>query len=177
MKALVLGGTRSGKSAVAESWIKALADGRAVTYLATAVVHPTDSDHARRVAVHRQRRPVNWITIEPDGEDGSTLADALSAATGPVLLDSLGTWVASHHDGNEGFAFDTAPLLRALAARTDDTIVVSEEVGMSVHAPTVLGRRYTDVLGTLNQRVAALADRSVLVMAGQILPLSAQPPW
>ncbi len=177
MMVLVLGGTRSGKSAVAESWIEGLAKGQTVTYLATAFVQPTDTDHMARVARHQQRRPDHWVTVEPDDEGGDTLSHALQTVSGPVLLDSLGTWVARHHDGNEDFAIDIAPLLDALAGRTDHTVVVTEEVGMSVHAPSALGRRYTDVLGALNQRVAGIADRCALVVAGQVLPLSAPRPW
>ncbi|MGB5951601.1 MAG: bifunctional adenosylcobinamide kinase/adenosylcobinamide-phosphate guanylyltransferase [Ornithinimicrobium sp.] len=175
----MLGGTRSGKSVVAEEWIARRAHGLEVTYLATAVVHPSDTDHAARVHAHQQRRPQHWVTLEPSAEPdaGWDLAQMLSSVTGPVLLDSLGTWVAGHHDGADGFDIDTAGMLAALRDRTGDTVVVSEEVGMSVHAPTAAGRRYADVLGLLNQRVASLADQSVLVVAGRILPLVAEPPW
>lgn len=174
MIALVLGGTRSGKSAVAEAWIERLADGACVTYVATAIVDPFDNDHAARVAAHQLRRPAHWVTVDPHSD--RSLPQVLLEVDGAVLLDSLGTWVAAHHDGRDDFAVDEAPLLDALAARRGDTIIVSEEVGMSVHPPTVLGRRYADALGTLNHGVAAMADRVVLVVAGQVLPLSSEPP-
>ena len=165
MIVLVLGGTRSGKSGVAESIAESL--GSAVTYVATAAVNPDDADHAARVAAHQARRPAHWSTVEC--EDPEDLPRYLDEIDGVVLVDSLGTWVAHHSD----LAVEADGLLDALAQRADPTVIVSEEVGLSVHAPTELGRRFADVLGMLNQQVAAAADRVLLVMAGRILELPA----
>src|SRR3712207_9219476 len=62
-------------------------------------------------------------------------------------------------------------LCRALTDRGGDTVVVSEEVGLGVHPPTSAGRRFSDALGALNQSVAAVADRVLLVVAGRVLAL------
>ncbi len=161
---LVLGGARSGKSAVAERLAarRAGVDGP-VTYLATAVVDPGDADFGARVAAHRARRPEGWRSRDV----GADLVAALGSVEGVVLVDSLGTWVAAHPD----LAIDGAALTAALAARTAPTVVVSEEVGSGVHPETALGRRFRDVLGTLNQQVAAVADDVVLVVAGRSLVL------
>lgn len=156
---LVLGGTRSGKSQVAESL--AARSSTAVTYVATG--HPTDADMAERIAAHRMRRPATWTTVEA----GADLAGALAPLEGTVLVDALGTWVAATPD----LGADPAPLCAALQARRGDTIVVSEEVGLGVHASTDVGRRFADVLGTVNQAVAGVADSVLLVVAGRILPL------
>ena len=92
---------------------------------------------------------------------------------GVVLIDSLGTWVSSHPD----LTVDPTLLVEALEARSDPTVVVSEEVGLSVHPATEVGRRYVDILGELNQRVAAIADRVLLVIAGQQIVLrDTEPP-
>jgi adenosyl cobinamide kinase/adenosyl cobinamide phosphate guanylyltransferase len=160
---LVLGGTRSGKSEVAEAL--AAAAPPPVTYVATGVA--TDPDMAARIAVHRLRRPPAWATVEAD----ASLPAVLAGLDGTVLVDSLGTWVAGFAD----LVPDTAGLDRALRARRGDTIVVSEEVGLGVHAPTAPGRRFADSLGALNRAVADLADEVLLVVAGRILPL-ARPP-
>ena len=170
MITLVLGGTRSGKSAVAERL--AAAAPPPVTYVATARLDPGDTDHAARIAQHRERRPPGWQTVEcPDPEQ---LPDVLRRTTGTVLVDSLGTWVTGHPD------LDAEPgtLVDALRARTGTTIVVSEEVGLTPHAPTDLGRRFVDALGTVNQRVADAADRVLLVVAGRAieLPPAGEPP-
>lgn len=168
MIALVLGGTRSGKSAVAESMAARLAgiDG-AVTYVATAQLDPSDSDHAARIDAHRARRPAEWGTVEC--ADPSQLPDVLRSARGVVLLDSLGTWVTGHRDLDP----DVSPLIAALRDRTGTTVVVSEEVGLAPHAPTELGRRFADALGEANQAVSAVADHALLVVAGRALTLPA----
>jgi adenosyl cobinamide kinase/adenosyl cobinamide phosphate guanylyltransferase len=158
---LVLGGARSGKSAVAEKLATDLADREPVTVLATAVVG--DDDMAARVAVHRARRPEGWVTVET----GPDLVAALAASPGVTLVDALGTWVAAAPD----LSVDGAGLCTALARRDADTVVVSEEVGLGVHPATEAGRRFRDVLGLLNQAVAATADQVLLVVAGRTLAL------
>ena len=158
MIALVLGGARSGKSAVAETLAARAA--APVTYLATAVA--TDDDMAARIAAHRARRPPSWRTVE----EGVAVPAVLRDLTGTVVLDALGGWVAATIE-----AVDADGLCSALSARAGDTVVVSEEVGMGVHPSTEVGRRFRDALGELNQRVAVLADSVMLVVAGRVLPL------
>lgn len=155
MITLVLGGARSGKSAVAESLV-----GGDVTYVATGVA--TDDDMAARIEAHRARRPPTWTTVEA----GDDLPGVLRATTGTVLVDALGPWVAARleHPPVEG-------LCDALVERDGDTVVVSEEVGLGVHPSSEAGRRFRDGLGEVNQRVAAVADEVLLVVAGRVLPL------
>lgn len=155
--ALVLGGSRSGKSLCAEH----LAGDNAV-YVATAIVG-SDADLAARVARHVARRPAGWVTVETMDVPGALRAHA--SAT--VLVDSLGTWVAAAAD----FEADVDGLLAALADRTGDVVLVSDEVGMGVHPETEIGRRFRDALGTVNHRVADAADRVLLVVAGRTLEL------
>lgn len=156
---LVLGGARSGKSEVAERL--AARSGTAVTYLATGTA--TDADMAARIERHRARRPAEWPTLEV----GAGLAAALDRVTGPVLVDSLGTWVAAH----DGFAADTSALCAALGRRSAPTIVVSEEVGLGVHPSSEAGRLFRDALGAVNLAVAGVAESVLLVVAGRVLPL------
>lgn len=166
MIALVLGGARSGKSVVAERLVGSLST--SVTYLATAGFDTVDREFAARIEQHRQRRPATWSTVEA----GSDLANQLALTEGVVLVDSLGTWVAAHDD----FAVDVDALVDALARRQSDTVLVSEEVGLGVHPSTQLGGHFRDTLGLINQRMADIADRVVLVVAGRILPLE-RSPW
>jgi adenosyl cobinamide kinase/adenosyl cobinamide phosphate guanylyltransferase len=160
---LVLGGARSGKSALAERWAARLPE--PVNYVATTVAATVaaDPEMAARVATHQARRPAGWRTVEAGGQ----LCAALSALEGTVLIDALGAWVAAHRD----FDVDAAGLCRALTARGGDTVVVSEEVGLGVHPSSDAGRRFRDALGEVNQAVAAIADRVVLVVAGRVLRL------
>jgi adenosylcobinamide kinase/adenosylcobinamide-phosphate guanylyltransferase len=160
MIVLFLGGARSGKSQLAERRANSLT--APITYIATAALDG-DPDFAARVAVHRARRPASWATVEA----GADLSDVLPDIGGTVLIDSLGTWLAQHHD----FEVDAAALTNALQQRTGDAIVVSEEVGLGVHPSTELGRRFRDALGTLNQAVADVADEAFLVVAGRLLSL------
>lgn len=162
MITLVLGGVRSGKSELAER----LADEGTspVVYAATSAPDPS-MDH--RIQAHQQRRPAHWRTVEAQRQ---RLAELLADTGDPVLVDSLGAWLAGHHD----FEADIASLLAALHARTAPTVLVTDEVGLSVHPATELGRRFQDRLGELNRAVAAVADRSLLVVAGRVVPLGSR---
>lgn len=162
---LVLGGTRSGKSAVAERLAAELAsrENGTVTYLATASV--TDEDMARRVAAHQARRPTTWSTVEL--ASSAELPAVLAHLDGSVLVDSLGTWVASAPD----LEVDGQALVSALRVRSGSTVLVSEEVGSAVHPATAVGRAFVDAVGHLNQTVAAIAQRVLLVVAGRTLEL------
>ena len=159
MIVLVLGGTRSGKSEVAERLAADL--GEPVTFVATAA--PSDPEFAARIAEHRRRRPSNWATIEGDDD----LPRIVERVHGTLLVDSLGPWVARapemHVDGEA--------LVKGLNARSASTVVVSEEVGLSVHPTTDAGRRFADALGTLNTLVGQVADRALLVVAGRVVEL------
>jgi adenosylcobinamide kinase/adenosylcobinamide-phosphate guanylyltransferase len=158
---LVLGGTRSGKSEVAERL--AASAGDRVTFVATADPG-ADGSFAARVAAHRLRRPSGWVTVEAAGAD---LAALVASTPGTVLVDSLGTWLV----GASGFARDVDALCDALANRSDHAIVVSEEVGLGVHPPTAVGVAFADALGVCNRRVAQVAHRVLLVVAGRCLEL------
>jgi adenosylcobinamide kinase/adenosylcobinamide-phosphate guanylyltransferase len=169
---LVLGGTRSGKSEVAErrACDHAGADG-AVTYVATGAF-PTgagDPQWDARVQAHRSRRPDHWETMELG--PGQELGAATGSLMGTVLIDSLGAWVA----GMDGFRVDHQQLCTDLRGRVDaggdHTVVVSEEVGLGVHPPTSVGMAFADALGLVNQRVAAVSDEVLLVVAGRVLDL------
>ncbi len=160
MITLVLGGARSGKSTVAEGLASGLEP--PVTYVATLHIGD-DADLAPRVARHRARRPPDWRTVDA----GPELPDVLRAVAGTVLVDSLGPWVGA----SPGLEVQTESLCSALAERDGDTVVVSDEVGLSVHPSTEEGRLFRDALGALNQAVAARADDVILVVAGCTLRL------
>lgn len=165
MITLVLGGASSGKSLVAEEIAKS--HGESVTYVATAVASSGDADHAARIDAHRARRPAIWDTIECTS--ASDLALHLRQIRGVALVDSLGSWVALQPNFDIGD--ETGDLLAALAERDGPTVLVSEEVGLAVHPSTVAGRRFTEAMGALNQKVAAVADRALLVVAGRAVEL------
>ena len=178
MIVLVLGGARSGKSAVAERLVSAMV--APVTYVATMRVggvgdpdQVEDPDLLARVKAHRDRRPDDWRTIEVGGS--VDLADALLDCVGTVLLDSLGPWVAGSMLGagaDVGVRAESVRLCAALRERTGDTVVVSEEVGFGVHPSSEDGRLFRDRLGAVNQAVSAVADEAYLVVAGRFVRLT-----
>jgi adenosylcobinamide kinase / adenosylcobinamide-phosphate guanylyltransferase len=159
-RTLVLGGSRSGKSAFAESL---LADAPAVTYLATAAADPSDAEWAARIAAHQARRPPHWSTLE-----SIDVAAALQDAGDPVLVDSITLWVSAALDEPD-LDRRADDLVAAWTTTTRRVVAVSDEVGSSVVPASAAGRRFRDALGRLNQRLAAAADDVHLVVAG--LPL------
>jgi adenosyl cobinamide kinase/adenosyl cobinamide phosphate guanylyltransferase len=162
---LVLGGARSGKSAVAEQLADTLDP--PVTYVATAVIDPArpDADFSARIEAHRRRRPAAWRTIEA----GAGLVGALATVDGSALVDALGTWVAA----TPGFEVDIDGLCAVLRTRTRSapTVLVSDEVGLGVHPSTEAGGRFRDALGSVNRAVSDIADEVLLVVAGRVLRL------
>jgi histidinol-phosphate/aromatic aminotransferase/cobyric acid decarboxylase-like protein/adenosyl cobinamide kinase/adenosyl cobinamide phosphate guanylyltransferase len=172
---LVLGGTRSGKSAYAER--RATASGRPVRYVATA--DAADPGMAERIGAHVARRPGAWTTVEA----GDALAEAVTSAGACVLLDGLGTWIAGALHRAGGFedrvALDTAraeilaELDRAVAAlaAAPAAIVVAEQAGEGVLPPDAASRAWLDLLGAATQRIAALGGDVVLLVAGRPLVL------
>lgn len=174
MLTLVLGGTRSGKSEIAERL--AARSGRPVVYLATGQAR--DAEMVERIARHQARRDPSWRTVE----EPLDLAAAVRGYLYPgdcLLLDSLGTWASNLLLAEaEGMPEERAlmvidELLTVLAAGDYNAILVSDEVGLGVVPPTPLGRAFRDLLGQVNQRIATRADRALLVVAGLPVDLKA----
>ncbi|MGQ0677122.1 MAG: bifunctional adenosylcobinamide kinase/adenosylcobinamide-phosphate guanylyltransferase [Rhodospirillales bacterium] len=157
---LVLGGARSGKSRYAEQLVAAAA-GKPV-YIATA--EALDDEMRRRVAAHRARRGPQWTTVEAP----LALARALGALEpgGPALVDCLTLWLSNAMLAKRNLVLECDGLVAALRSCRAPVVAVSNEVGLGVVPETPLGREFRDAQGVLNQRVAAVADRVVLMAAG-----------
>jgi histidinol-phosphate/aromatic aminotransferase/cobyric acid decarboxylase-like protein/adenosyl cobinamide kinase/adenosyl cobinamide phosphate guanylyltransferase len=172
---LVTGGTRSGKSAVAERLVAQ--HGAYVMYVATGSA--SDPEMAARIEAHRARRPAGWLTVE--GEDPAAAVGA--AGDRPVLVDSVGSWLAARlHEagllGDDRLGPAPDALLagvRALAttasARAALTVVVTEEAGLGPIPVGAGTRRWLDLAGDAAQILAAAADRVLLVVAGRPIEL------
>ena len=129
---------------------------------------------AQRIAEHRNRRPAHWSTVETD-DIASQLRQSPDT---PTLVDDLGGWLTGTLDRHQAWDGGRSRLGRivddlvaAVAEFGSTLVLVSPEVGLTVVAATASGRRFADELGSLNQRLAALCDRVVLVVAGQPLPI------
>ncbi|PWB58537.1 MAG: bifunctional adenosylcobinamide kinase/adenosylcobinamide-phosphate guanylyltransferase [Nitrosomonadales bacterium] len=170
MRELILGGARSGKSALAEKI--ALESGLAVTYIATATAG--DEEMAGRIAHHRERRPGGWGLVEEPLRLAATLQGA--AAPGRCLLvDCLTLWLNNVIAGEALFQRERKALLEILPALPGRVILVSNEVGMGIIPLGELTRRYCDEAGRLHQELAQICDRVTLVAAGLPLVLKGKP--
>jgi adenosylcobinamide kinase/adenosylcobinamide-phosphate guanylyltransferase len=169
---LVTGGGRSGKSRYGLN--AALAYARRV-FVATAV--PCDPEMADRIARHRAERGDAFRTIEAQ----TRVADAIREH-GPtadvVLVDCITIWVNNllHERERGGVVPDTeiAAFLDTLRAPPCDLILVTNEVGMGIVPVGDLTREYRDLVGMVNQQVAALADRVVFTVCGLPIVLKGQ---
>jgi adenosylcobinamide kinase/adenosylcobinamide-phosphate guanylyltransferase len=124
-----------------------------------------------RIARHRAERPADWLTVE-EPLALAAACRALPATRELVVIDCLTVWVGNRilrADADDAIFADAEALAAQLAERDRSWVIVSNEVGEGVHPPTADGMRFRDVLGLVNQRIAAAADCVTLMVAG--LPL------
>jgi adenosylcobinamide kinase / adenosylcobinamide-phosphate guanylyltransferase len=178
MRELIIGGARSGKSALAQQ--RARQSGLSVVYLATA--RAEDPEMARRVAHHRQHRPAYWTNIEEPLRLASMLRRHAAEGT-CILVDCLTLWLsnlffagraAAQAEAAEPIdcpllAAETAALLECLPGLQGRLVLVSNEVGCGIVPINPVARAFADEQGRLNQKMAAACDRVTLTVAG--LPL------
>jgi adenosylcobinamide kinase / adenosylcobinamide-phosphate guanylyltransferase len=166
---LVLGGARSGKSRWAQ---QQAAQFSRVTYLATA--QGGDSEMRAKIARHRRERPSTWRTVETPRNLPETIR-AESKGADVLLIDCFTLYVANvmrtgkkSEDHNSGHIRE---LRDAIHSSGTSIIAVSNEVGNGIVPAFRSGRVYRDMLGRLNQEVAAIADNVILMVAGIPLPV------
>lgn len=160
---LVTGGARAGKSRFALAEAERVPG--PVDFLATAEAH--DDDMAARIANHRAERGPRYRTTEAPRE--LPLAIDNVGNGGAVVVDCLTMWIANlvlHPDEAARVGTRIDGLCAALARQPRPVLVVTNEVGMGIVPADPLSRRYRDELGRCNQRVAAIAERVSLLVAG-----------
>lgn len=167
MRTLILGGARSGKSALAERL--AHESKREVVYVATA--QAGDEEMTVRIAHHRARRPAAWLSVE----EPLRLADVLREHARQdrcVLVDCLTLWLSNvlGDVDTRRFERERSLLLDTLPTLPGDVLMVSNEVGLGVVPMGALTRRFVDDAGRLHQSIAAVSERVLFVAAG--LPLA-----
>ena len=164
--ALVTGGARSGKSALAERLAAKLAGGPGGARIYIATAQPLDGEMAARIALHRKRRQDGWRTIEePRDLTGALLG---SDGQGVRLVDCLTLWLANM-DGRA----DVAGLCDCLAAQRSPVVLVTNELGLGIVPADHETRRFRDAHGWMNQALAAVADEVWMSVSG--LPLRLKP--
>jgi len=170
LSTLVLGGARSGKSRFA---VGEILPGARVAFVATA--EPGDADMAARIARHRAERPRGWRTLE-EPVDLMPQLESLVGRVDAVIVDCLTLWVSNRllrGQGDDAILEAADAVAKLIGARPYALTIVSNEVGLGVHPETADGRRFRDLLGSVNQRVAAACDRVILMVAGQPLTVKA----
>lgn len=181
---LVLGGVRSGKSAFAESRVASLGqlNGGSILYVATGVA--VDDEMTERIQRHQKSRPSSWATLEEPIKLSERMIRLLGEEPSPgaVIIDSIDVWVANlllQHENEPKQALEeivtaeTDKLLVLTAMSDQAFVMVSSEVGLSLVPAEPLGRRFQDLLGIANQRIAATATEAHLVVAG--IPMQIKP--
>jgi adenosylcobinamide kinase/adenosylcobinamide-phosphate guanylyltransferase len=168
---LVTGGARSGKSRYAISRALALPPPR--VFVATAEAR--DADMAARITAHRAARGAAFITVEEPREVAAALT-RVPPASGVVVLDCVTLWIANllavdPPDGEVERTIDT--VAACVAARALPVVIVTNEVGSGIIPFEPTTRRFRDLLGLANQRLAAAVESVVLMVAG--LPLTVKP--
>jgi adenosyl cobinamide kinase/adenosyl cobinamide phosphate guanylyltransferase len=164
---LLLGGAASGKSRAAAAL--AAKTGLGVTVIATA--EALDEEMTARIQRHRRERPETWTVLE----EPLDLLGAVERAEGATIVDCLTLWVSNllgaDVPDDEIFARAEAAA-KGCVARSEPTIVVSNEVGSGIVPMHPVSRRYRDVLGRVNAIFADEAATVALMVAGRAMRLS-----
>ena len=170
MKQLILGGARSGKSALAERL--ASATNLEVIYIATATA--SDKEMQQRIDDHQQQRPAHWTTIESPYELVETLQQQATSHR-CLLVDCLTLWLSNLLCDARDTESAREALLKAVAELPGEIIFVSNEVGLGVIPMGSLSRQFVDESGRLHQSLAQQCDRVVFIAAGLPLIMKGDP--
>jgi len=161
---LVLGGAQSGKSYHAQQLASAF---ERVTFIATA--RRTDREMRRKIARHRRARPASWKTVEAPVDLDKAIGSQSQKAD-VLLIDCLTIYadnIAGTKKKRKSHANDCIEeICEAIRASEASVIVVSNEVGSGIVPEYPSGRLYRDFLGQMNQKIAQIADRVILMVAG-----------
>lgn len=162
----ITGGARSGKSRYAQE--QALQLSQNPIYLATAKQPKNDAEFSERIHRHQSDRDDRWTTIEEP-----LYPSQMQLKGNVVVIDCVTLWLT-----NIGglYRYDTEQSLTALQTEIDTLaameghfFIISNELGMGLHADTEIGRRFTDLQGWANQYIAAKAGKATFMVSG--LPL------
>jgi adenosylcobinamide kinase/adenosylcobinamide-phosphate guanylyltransferase len=166
---LVLGGARSGKSRYAE----AVTMTSAAPWIYIATAEPFDDEMRARTGEHKSRRGNDWQTVDAPTDLAGAIEDVPVDRT--VLVDCLTLWLNNLMFRKINIETAIENLEAALAERQTATVLVSNEVGFGIVPDNAEARRFRDLQGRLNQRIAAMAGRVVLMVAGIPMLVKGEP--
>ncbi|MGH2667017.1 bifunctional adenosylcobinamide kinase/adenosylcobinamide-phosphate guanylyltransferase [Flavobacterium sp.] len=159
---LITGGERSGKSSYAQDLAMELSENP--MYVATA--RKWDGDFQKRIDRHQKERDARWINIEKEKQ-----VSEINFSGKVAIIDCVTLWLTNFFVDTE---YDVALCLEqaktefeAVASQDDATIIIiTNEIGMGVHAETHMGRKFTELQGWMNQYLAKKANKVVLMVSG-----------
>jgi adenosylcobinamide kinase / adenosylcobinamide-phosphate guanylyltransferase len=167
---MITGGARSGKSSRALELAGMAGAGRRF-FIATG--EASDAEMAERIAYHKRTRPPDFETIDAPTDIVSAMRTIEGKAV-VAVVDCLTLWVSNlmrTDASNEGVIAAADRLAAALVKAPFASIVVTDEVGMGIVPEYALGRRFRDLIGWTNQKIATAADEVILMVAGCALKL------
>lgn len=160
---LVLGGARSGKSGFAEKLASEQSDN--ITYVATATAG--DNEMRERIKHHQRSRPQDWLLIE-EPFNLSKVVNENDFADKTLIIECMTLWLSNWlcTNDSQGWDDERKAFIKALSNTKANIVIVSNEVGSGVIPLGELSRDFVDRAGWLNQTLANLADKAILVVAG-----------
>lgn len=164
---LLTGGVKSGKSSKALELARPYA---AKTFIATTEVF--DDELRQRVARHQAERDHSFSTLEATLDLAPALLQAERDGAPLIIIDCLTMWLNNllyHRDIADADAYEITAFLTVLPQLTADVIIVTNETNLGFMPIQQSTRRYGDILGCVNQKTAALADKVIFMVSG--LPL------
>ena len=161
MVTFVIGGARSGKSSFALKEGSALAGKKA--YVATA--EALDAEMKARIEKHREERSEEWITFE-EPLNIARLIEDIHEKHDVIIIDCLTVWLSNLMMNDKNVEKEIGSFCSALYSQRSTLFIVSNELGMGIVPDNELARRFRDIAGAMNQKIASLADNVYLVTAG-----------
>src|SRR5688500_824394 len=159
----ITGGARSGKSKYAQE--QALALSSAPLYVATAKMYANDKEFKQRIQRHKLDRDERWTLLEEQ-----LYVSKLSISDKTVVIDCITLWLTNFFSLHK---YDVENSLKAIKDEINQLqkihatfFIISNEIGMGVHAETEIGRKFTDLQGWINQHIARIADKVALMVSG-----------
>lgn len=167
MITFITGGVRSGKSRYAQEYAKGLTD--APLYVATARRWKDDASFEARIQRHQAERGPEWRAYEEE-----KYVNTLPLEGETVVIDCVTLWLTNffldHNENAEAALAEFQQQVDHLVSLPAQVIIISNEIGMGLHADTAMGRKFTDLQGWANQYIAARATRAFFMVSG--IPLA-----
>ena len=172
MKQLILGGARSGKSAIAEKL--AIGTSKSLIYIATAQVG--DTEMKQRIELHQERRSAKWETVE-EAIELTTAIKQYNNEKYCIVVDCLTLWLTNLLllNNEEIFSKQLNDFVDSIDELQADLIIVSNETSMGIVPLGELSRRYIDEAGLMHQRISKKSDRVIMTIAGLPMFLKGEP--